>query len=786
LCAKRLKSHLLVFIFYALTAVTMTWPLAVNLSTHIPGGGVDEAAFLWNLWWARYSLLELGTNPLYSDYIFFPLGADLALYTSTLLNGLVSIPLQLVLGPVVANNILLFLLLALSGLGMYLLALWVLLEKGLPSGVSLGGSLLAGLVYAYAGGKLAYAALGQFNYTSLCWLPLFVLFFLKLSRKGVASGGVAPDSRCLADTGSLPWPVFLLAKGRYGILAALFALFAAYTELNFLLFLVLFVALYLLFELWAHRRRGLTWLSWGPFLVLGLVFGLGFAPLLLAVVGATRAQGDLLLKGWGGAERYSADLLGLFIPNSLHPLLGRWAQGATERFTDINFSFMGYTVLILGLATMLKCWRRTRTWGLLALSFFLLSLGPVLHINGQWEFDLDGLTVNLPLPYLLLHYLPFVQGARIPNRFGIMLTMALAVVVAYGAAQILARVRGLLFRSAVTGVLAALILFENMVVSLPLTDVGPPPIYRAMAAIPGDFTVLELPVGWRHGFGRQGEERTILQAYQAVHQKRLLNGNTSRVPDFTLEYFSRLPVISTLLSLQDGKELDPAVAQFDRAVVEEVLSFLDVGYVVVHSPLVSSSAEEYLRSIVPMELVDQGQARVKVDRWRYDSGSPWVERTTETVKWAGYRVRRPGSGSTSAIDFGTALSSLYRGEGWSWNEEGGGVDFNWAVAGESWVMFREVHPTGLWLKLRVAPFVYPGSPRQHMRVWINGQFLGQVELEDTWKVYSLEVPGRGLRTGINRLRFRFSHLASPRQVIGSDDRRSLAVAFDWIRFERHE
>ncbi|MBI4758406.1 MAG: hypothetical protein HY783_05330 [Chloroflexi bacterium] len=233
MCAKRLKPHLLVFAFYALTAVTMTWPLAVNISSHIPGGGVDEAAFLWNLWWARHSLLELGTNPLYSDYIFFPLGADLALYTLTLFNGLVSIPLQLVLGPVVANNILLFLLLALSGLGMYLLALGVLLEKGLPPGVSRGGSLLAGLVYAYAGGKLAYAALGQFNYTSLCWLPLFVLFFLKLSGPGHLEGGTW--LRHLPGVQARWWPgVFSLGSDgwRHGILAALFALFAAYTELT--------------------------------------------------------------------------------------------------------------------------------------------------------------------------------------------------------------------------------------------------------------------------------------------------------------------------------------------------------------------------------------------------------------------------------------------------------------------------------------------------------------------------------------------------------------------------
>ncbi len=783
MCAKRLMPHLLVFAFYALTAVLMTWPLAVNISSHIPGGGVDEAAFLWNLWWARHSLLELGTNPLYSGYIFFPLGADLALYTSTLFNGLVSIPLQLVLGPVVANNILLFLLLALSGLGMYLLALWVLLEKGLPSGVSRGGSFLAGLVYAYAGGKLAYAALGQFNYTSLCWLPLFVLFFLKLPEPGHLEGGTW--LRHLPGVQARWWPVSLLVKWRHGILAALFALFAAYTELNFLLFLVLFVSLYLLFELWTHRR-GLAWLPWRPFLVLVVAFGLGFAPLLFAMVGATRAQGDLLLKGWGGAELYSADLLGLFIPNSLHPLLGKWAQGATERFTDINFTFMGYTVLMVGLVTMLKCWRRLRTWGLLAISFFLFSLGPVLHLNGQWEFDLDGLTVNLPLPYLLLHYLPFVQGARIPNRFGILLSMALAVVVAYGAAQLLARVRGPLFQSGVAGVLAVLILLENLSIPLPLSYMVVPRAYESIAREKGDFVILQIPLGWRYGFGTLGRERTLLQSYQAVHGKRILGGNTSRAPDIKFGYFRNVPVIRSIIAIEEGATLDEATLERDRVLSPTVLAFYDIRYAVVHSPYVGSPLEAYLKAVLPLEQVSEERQRAQGSFWHFAPGERRLERREETMETVLYRVTLPSGPLPSIVDFGTDLAWLHLGEGWGRNEAMEGLTFNWATARESWLLLRLGGTGDGALTFRAAPFVYPESPPQRVTVLVNGHRLTDLSLADAWAEYTVTVPGTLLRAGMNEVRFRFANLASPRQVIGSDDKRNLAVAFDWIRLERHE
>ena len=61
--------------------------------------------FAWNFWWVKHAILNLETNPLSSDYMFHPLGINLAFYTLTLLNALgTALPWTLNLGVVTASN----------------------------------------------------------------------------------------------------------------------------------------------------------------------------------------------------------------------------------------------------------------------------------------------------------------------------------------------------------------------------------------------------------------------------------------------------------------------------------------------------------------------------------------------------------------------------------------------------------------------------------------------------------------------------------------------------------
>ncbi len=126
---RRWRTHVLVILAYIVLALVLTWPVAGHLTTHVPGNGADDPPLTWNLWWVRYALLEAGANPFDSDHMFYPLGINLAFYTLTILNGLLSIPLQAVFGLVTASNLLLLSSFVLGAYGAFLLSLFLLGQR---------------------------------------------------------------------------------------------------------------------------------------------------------------------------------------------------------------------------------------------------------------------------------------------------------------------------------------------------------------------------------------------------------------------------------------------------------------------------------------------------------------------------------------------------------------------------------------------------------------------------------------------------------------------------------
>ncbi len=126
---KRSRIYLAVLLIYVVLAVVLTWPLATHLFTHIPGSynwAFDEYTFVWNSWWFRYSLLNLGESPLHSSYIFYPITVDLILYTYNFFNVLISFPLQPFLSLTAISNLTFLFSIAMSGFSAFLLAEYLL------------------------------------------------------------------------------------------------------------------------------------------------------------------------------------------------------------------------------------------------------------------------------------------------------------------------------------------------------------------------------------------------------------------------------------------------------------------------------------------------------------------------------------------------------------------------------------------------------------------------------------------------------------------------------------
>ena len=269
---RRWRFHLLAILAYTLLALALTWPLAPDFATHVPGNGVDDPPLTWNLWWVQHALLDEGTNPFDCNYLFYPLGINLAFYTLTVLNGLLSIPLQATLGLIPASNVSLLSSFVLGGFGAYLLASYLLLagnrkhdaEGKVSDGRVVVAAFIAGLLYAFASNKMAYAALGQWNISSSQWIPFYVLYLFKM--------------------GDHP------GQWRFPMLAALFLLFQAYAELTYATFLMLFTAL------WAIWQGAIYWLD-------GEAQKLGRLAVNLALVGLVFAVGIAWMGFWLSSER---------------------------------------------------------------------------------------------------------------------------------------------------------------------------------------------------------------------------------------------------------------------------------------------------------------------------------------------------------------------------------------------------------------------------------------------------------------------------------------------------
>lgn len=704
LFASRGCRELALVLIYTLLALLLTYPLPLYLSTHVAGPPIDAPALTWNLWWMKFALLERGVNPLFSDYIYFPIGVNLVAYTSTFLNGVLSLPLQFAFGVVAANNLLVYISLVLGGYGAFLLA-----RAMLPRGTrhaDLAASL-AGAFYAVGAWHINYVLAGAFMFVSNQWIPFYAFFLLR------SNGVRARNGRA--------W--------RNGALAGLFFVLTSWTELTFIPFLVLLTVLYLFYLLVANRRAMNRHLV-RTLIALVVVAAIGISPLISNLVVDILRYGYYLSPGLGRVQIFSADLLSYVIPSGLHPLFGAWAQNLSHTNRSYAYvGFAGFALAILGFMAGRQS-QATRFWGLAALVFGLILLGPVLIVNGQ--------VTAIPMPFELLRQLPFVNANRYPVRFNVMMMLALAVLIAMGAARLLHSRRGMSVLMALCGLLA----LEQLVVPLSLSDLRVPPIFDRIRAEAGDFTVLDLPLGWRNSVSLQGKMDYTAQFFQTTHQKRLLGGLTSRNPAFKFQYFLELPVINSLIALETGGEIDDVTRARDRAVAPDILKFFHIRYIHVARALTPAPVLEYVREMFPLTEVYADDERIVYRVESLASCGLWLATCGE---------RRPDEEYGGRVEFDPASDAMRAAFDYGWGHpqwDGAGVGYRWATEGEA----------RLWLPLEAGTYDFSfrlraPRPSQRVSLRINGHPVAQWDVGDAWGTFAAHLPSEIVRDGLDELVF---------------------------------
>lgn len=745
------RQHLIVLLLYFIITLIVTYPLATQFNTHVPGTttwSLDEYGYVWNHWWFKYSLFDLGASPFQTDYLFYPLGSSLVLYAYTLLHVFLATPIHFAFGIIPASNFTVLFSFVISAFGMYLFVLYLLRvslkiwnekynarlgEIAYNRNLHAYAAFVAGVVFAFASNRYVYLSLGHYNIVASEWIPFYLLFLFK---------------------------TLLEAKWKNALLAGLFAAIALYTETTDGVLLVLLTLAILVFE-WKLVFKPATF---ARLALVAIATALFFAPLLIPTAFEIFTSG-YSLPGFGHSENLLVDLYGFLAPTSLHPLNRYWTQELDavrqqiSRFSDVNTFFVGYATLVFALLGFVVFARRNRMWLGIALGFAILALGPLLHIGGKSVFDLDGLQVNFPMPFLILHYIPIIRENRVPNRYSILVVIALAVLVAYAVWWVLSKIEkretksATLLGTVLCSLITALLVFEHLALPLPLTDARIPEVYSQIRNDAGKFTVLSIPLGMRNSFGQIGAEDTRTQYYQAAHQKYLLSGQIQRNAPYLFEYFQNAPVISTILALEDYKPIDEATIARDKNLARDVVNVLDIRYVVVNPAIAGrppyqdnrDRVLEYLQQVLPLG-----------------------EKISEANGLLAYRVNQTPLQIPYTFEMKNERARLIQGFGWLPTENIGGADAMWATQQRATLYVPLRDARDYTLTLRALPFTYPNAPAQSFILALNGKTLPRVAMNEGWNEYKITLPRDAGQYGLNELVFDFGYVARPRDVLPAD------------------
>ncbi len=530
-----------IFALYLAIACLITWPLIVNLGSLLVGRTSDAMVHYWNGWWFQQAL-QIGQSPFQTDLLNFPDGVSLVTHNFALLNIMPWLLLEPIIGGITAYNLIILLSLALCGWGMYLLADELLEQRH--------AAFIAGLIYMAWPFRLSQ--LDHPNLVATFWIPIFFLFLIRVLR----------DSHWLD-----------------GLWAGVALALVGYTRWQLLIPVSMMT---LIFMLGTAKSWISHWRETVPRLVLAGVIGfVALLPPAVMLVGEqlnSDISADVIYEE--DERNMSTDLLAYLTPSKRHFILNATMKPLVDSYYKERTpgrrypTYIGLSVLILAAIGLIKRWRETWFWLLMALVLIGLAAGMAWRVNGQ--------TITaVPTLYKLLAPLQAARLMRVPERYVMFLALPAAVLAAYGWRSVISLRQLSRWRLPLTVLLGLVILFEYQ--SSPLqsqyTEYDKQ-VFEQLAQEPGEFAILNIPLRYRFSKEYQFE--------QTIHKQPILQGHVSREP----ENLYRLIEESEWLDGMPDLEVDPGflMAQLNEA---------GVGYVVLSQHLLEDPTWRLWKRHVP-------------------------------------------------------------------------------------------------------------------------------------------------------------------------------------------
>ena len=464
--------HIGVLLFFTVISLIWTHPLIFNFNTSFAGKD-DLWLEVWNLWWMKKSILELHTNPFFTDYCYVPTGVPLYFHAFSSLNAFIGMILQSVFSLVTTYNILFLSTFVLSGYGVWLVAYRLTNNHT--------ASLFAGYIYGFSPYHCLHVR--HLEHLSIHGYPFIFYFLYQYSET---------------------------LKKRYILFSAIF--FACTFLLNtyYGVYAAIFIVLFFIWLLFRRRESPGTIINGGFWMV--LLSSVFLLPILVPMIRLGISPYHVRIPIHVPILQ-SLDFLSFFIPSYYNPMLPQWLGKTYTLFTGTEpVGFLGYIPIILLFIFILKIKKSSFDKFLLVgfFVFIILSLGPVLHFAGIVR--IKGWLI--PMPQMFLQILPVVSTARVPAR-------ALSVVMLF-LSLITARTVGEMVKSHYQRYVLILLLFISILEywnkPFEISRASIPEGYSIIKADAEDCTVMEIPLDMYPN---------ITAYYQTYHEKRRVLGAIS-------------------------------------------------------------------------------------------------------------------------------------------------------------------------------------------------------------------------------------------------------------------
>jgi hypothetical protein len=578
--SKSLKRQLAVISLYILFVLIMSWPAITSINTQLIGSGGDPWQVLWRFdesWQAAQ--LEVGENGIGSAIKHEFGGGEPRLVNLSVWPWMWA---HLLLGQPAGYNVIWLLSFALSGYGMYLLSNYLINrredeEKETKSEIAKQApAFIAGLVYMLMPYHIAHS-FGHFGAMQIQWIPLILLSLFMLLRKQTL------------------------------VRVALFTLLMtvqAWTEHHYTLWLGVFFVWLLIYLLITKKKRKLTKKTAIYAAITTVILTITvILPYWPTIQLATQTD-SIIQLGPEQLIRFSADPIAYIVPASFHPL---WGWLSNNIFSQHFTGNVGESTLFLGLLPILLVLfyhqkipkKQKKFWFITAIIFWIISLGPKLHLMGY--------VTPIFMPYALIDNFPVLNSVRTVARAAIFVNLSWVILLAWVLKTQIQRYISI-------SVIIFIVLVEFLFWPMPIMPYQMPLAYKQIRDLPGE-AVIEIPAATNY----QAASKALYGSH--LHNKKLINNIALEraLGAQAYEEIRSMPALRQLLYLRTDHILEDRQDFFRQDMTEtlfDVAKWLKANQIVVHQ---DSLSQQQRKAVAHLLEEKSGLTRQVVeDTWLYE------------------------------------------------------------------------------------------------------------------------------------------------------------------------